>query len=319
MNLRLSILLVSVLSTLLVALFVPFGGQSLVDRLTESDDGRPDRPWLYRMDDSSLSYISVAHQGLTVEYAKKPGTFDWYIQGPGGTLVFQGIWGGKTLLLSGPKVSRVVSDEIEDPTIFGLDPPVTQVIVTDRLGSTIEFHLGDVTPDSVDQYVRLVGDDSLFTVPVAWADVVNLLATEPPFLRLYQVEGRRISLLEVTFQEQTTAYRWDGIQGTWLVTEPDSSPVSMGKWGDTTAFISGPEVDERIALDFDEPAKYGLEPPQAQAVVVIPGVAPTVFHLGAITDDGQHRYARVVGEPELYIMPIAVAQRIIDLAINPPL
>lgn len=303
---------------MLVAVLLIVGGAFLAVRLTGSDDERPIRPWLYRMDDRSLANISVTHQGQTVEYSKKPGTFDWYIQGTLGTLVFQDQWGGKPLLLSGPKVSRVLADELDNPANFGLEPPETQVIISDRSGNTIEFHLGDATPDSVDQYARLVGEDALFTVPIVWGDVVNSLATDPPYLRLFQVDIQRMKVIEVSYQEQITAYRKDAALGPWVIAEPDIGPVSQEKWGDTPQLISGPKVDDRIALEFENAAQYGLDPPEAQVVVGVTGVVPVVFHLGIATEDGKHRYARVLGKPELYIMPIDRAQRIIDLAINPP-
>lgn len=310
MNLRLSILLVAVL--------LIFGGAFLAVRFTGTDEARTVRPWLYRMDDSTLANISVTHQGQTVEYSKKPGTFDWYIQGPQGTLVFQRLWGGKPLLLSGPRVSRAVSDKLDDPANFGLDPPQTRVIITDRSGNSIEFHLGDATPDTLEQYARLVGDEGLYTVPIVWGDVVNLLVTEPPFLRLYQVEEERLALIEVSYQGQTTAYNWDPELDGWKFAQPEGGPVSEEKWGDMAKLISEPPVAERVALDVENPAQYGLEPPETRVFVGMPGVIPVEFHMGNTTEDGRHRYARVMGEPELFIMPVDQAQRIIDLVVNPP-
>ena len=82
--------------------------------------------------------------------------------------------------------------------------------------------------------------------------------------------------------------------------------------------LSGPLVDERIALDIVEPANYGLEPPETRVLVGITNIPPIEFHIGNITEDRRHRYARVLGETELYLMPIDRAQRIIDLVANPP-
>jgi len=309
MNLKLSILLVAVL--LIV------GGVFLA--LRNGTDPVPEpRLWFYQMQVDSLAQVSVTHQGQTVEYSKKAGTFDWYIQGPGGTLVFQNQWGGKPLLLSGPRVSRVVSEKLEDPAKFGLDPPQTTVIVTDRSGNSIEFHLGDATPDTVDQYARLAVDEGLFTVVGVWGEVINRLVTEPPFLRLYQVEEGRMALIQVSYRDQTTAYQWEPEINGWRFAQPEGGPVSQEKWGDTATMISGPLVDDRVLLDIDDPALYGLEPPETRVFVGMPGVPPVEFHLGDTTEDGRHRYARVFGEPELYIMPIQRAQRIIDLAVNPP-
>jgi len=309
MNLKLSILLVAVL--LIV------GGVFLA--LRNGTDPVPEpRLWFYQMQVDSLAQVSVTHQGQTVEYSKKAGTFDWYIQGPGGTLVFQGLWGGKPLLLSGPKVSRVISDNLVDPGNFGLDPPQTSVMVTDKSGNVIEFHLGNLTPDTQDQYARLVGDDGLFTLTRDWGKVVNLLATDPPFLRLFQIDEGRMEYIAVSDEGQTITYIWMPQIGEWVIGASGGNPVSQQDWGDTATMLSGPLVDERIALDIIEPAKIGLEPPETRVLVGITNIPPIEFHIGNITEDRRHRYARVLGETELYLMPIDRAQRIIDLVANPP-
>ena len=127
-----------------------------------------------------------------------------------------------------------------------------------------------------------------------------------------------MALIEVSYQRQTTAYQWDPQIDSWRIVRPEGGPVSKEKWGDTATMISGPRVDERVALELEEPAQYGLDPPETRVFVGMPGIPPVEFHMGKTTEDGLHRYARVMGEPELYIMPVKRAQRIIDLVVNPP-
>jgi hypothetical protein len=172
MNVRLSILLVAVL--------LIFGGTFLVVRLTGTEEKPPDNPWLYKVDDEDIVFISVSHAGQTVSYDKKPGSEQWFIQGNPPVQVVQTKWSGTPLLLSGPQVNRQLAITIENPATYGLEPPATRVIVTVRTGLTYEFHMGNPTPDGQNQYARLVGDKTLFTVPEIWARVINKLATEPP-------------------------------------------------------------------------------------------------------------------------------------------
>ncbi len=173
MNLRLSLMLVTVL--------LIFGGTYLVMRFTGSEEPEPNSPWLYRMDADDIVRIAAGHRDQTVSYQKRPGSLDWFIQGDPDVPVFLKKWGGTTLLVSGPRVNRVLADTIGDGAAFGLDPPLTWVQVTDRSGNTVEFHLGEPTPDAENQYARLVGNPALFTVPAIWAEVISRLATEPPY------------------------------------------------------------------------------------------------------------------------------------------
>lgn len=311
MNLRLSILLVAVL--------LIFGGTFLVIRFTGSEEARVLRPWLYRIDEFSIVHITVTHQNQTVEYDRQSGSRDWYILGDPDIPVFIPKWGGTPLLVSGPRVSRSVAEEVEDPTVFGLEPPVTRLSVKDRSGNRLEILLGDPTPDAVEQYAQLVGDPGLFTVPISWAEVVNRLAIEPPYLRLYQLDDRPILFFEVSSGGQSIIYRNDPESGQWFIQGEPEVPVLQEKWAETPLLISGPRVEQNLADTIDNPAEYGLEPPIARVrIIQAGGGQPTEFHLGAETPDGNYRYARVLGQPELYAMPKPRAQRILELATNPP-
>ena len=310
MNLRLSILLVAVL--------LIFGGTVLVIWLTGSDDSPPKNPWLYGIDQTSIVHISVSHQDQTVDYQRKTGSTDWFILGDPVIPVFPQKWSGTPLLLSGGRVTRVLADSISDPTSFGLDPPVTKVWVTDRSGNTVEFHLGDPTPDTRHHYATLVGDPALFTVPLSFADEIKRLAITPPYLQLYQLEDQALEYIEVQVDDQAKIYLKNRNTGQWVIEGDILIPVFAEKWGDIPEILSGPRVDQVVAGSVDDLAKYGLDPPETTVRVAIQTGQITEFHLGNSTDDGQYRYASVVGNPRLFAMSEGPAQRITDLAIEPP-
>ena len=316
MNLRLSVLLVVVL--------LIFGGTFLVIRLTDSPTPTEREPWLFRIDESTIAHIQIAHAGAVIDYDKKPGTIDWQIQGDPDFPVFTPKWGGTPLLLSGPRVNRVLSEEIENPAAFGLEPPETIVRVSDQVGNTFEFHMGIPTPDGNNQYARLVGDSALFTVPSTWAQVVNRLATEPPFGRLYDLDIAQVRVVEVSHENTTTTYFLDESVGRWFVAPEDLDegepiPVSA-EWLDSLSLLGGPRVDELLAHGVDDPAKYGFDPPVTKVIVARRGAGPVEFHLGDLTPDGEHRYARVfnTGDQNLYSIRTTRIDTIGPLATDPP-
>ena len=173
------------LTILLVAVLLIFGGTFLAVRLTGSSEEAKFTPWLYRVDDQSIVHIEVNYGGQTVSYTKEPRTADWYIEKEPekepAVPVLPEKWQGTPLLLSGPLVSRMLAERMENPASYGLEPPLTLVRVTDVSGIILEFHLGKATPDTQNQYARLAGHQTLFSVPAAWADAVNRLASEPPY------------------------------------------------------------------------------------------------------------------------------------------
>ena len=310
MNLRLSILLVAVL--------VLFGGTFLVVRLTASKERPPDEPWLYRVSEDDLYRIEVQAQGQNVVFVRNPGSFRWHIQGDPEIPVFRDKWSGTPLLLSGPRVNRVLSESIEDPAAYGLDPPESIVKVTDGSGLSFEFHMGIATPDEGNQYARLVGHPALFTVPAIWAQVINRLALQPPYLRLFQLEENELVFVEVTDGGKTVGYgkKADNL---WYVLDPSEVPVAMEKWADTETFLNGPRVDDILAESIENPAEYGLDPPKTTVRLGKVTGADLEFYLGDTTPDGKHRYASVRGEDsELFAMPNDRAKRITDLVEAPP-
>lgn len=311
MNIRLSILLVLVL--------LVFGGTYLIIQLTRSDPPRETDPWLYNIDSDDVVRVSVSYDGQTVVYQQKPGSRDWVIQGEQEILVFPPKWAGILLLLSGPQVP-VLADTISNPGQFGLEPPVTAVTVSDRSGNVVEFHLGDATPDTERNYASLVGNPELFTVPMSMTDVVNGLVTNPPYFQLFQVDAENLEFIEVTSNDQTSAYFKDRDTGQWFIrADPigQSPQVFPDEWGDTPEFISGPRAD-LAAETVDDPAMYGLETPHASVGLRVLGTGVTQFQLGSLTDDGRYRYARILDDPRLFLVEARTADRISALATDPP-
>ena len=310
MNLRLSIFLVAVL--LIVV------GTFLGLRFTGSEDAPPSNPWLFRIDENSIAHIAVSHQGRTVEYARTPGTEDWNILGEPIIPVYWPKFSGIPLLFSGPRVSRVLASEVNNPASYGLSPPKTKAKVTDRSGNALEFYLGDPTPDAEYHYARLVGDPALFTLPLGWAEVINGLADDPPYLRLFQLDDRDLIYFEVSSDGQSATYEKDVGTGQWRILGETQVLVHPEKWGEAPVLIGGPRVDQMIVDTFDDPQQYGLDPPQAKVRIIRPDFQIVEFHLGDATEDGKYLYARVSGQPELFAMPKVRAQQIIELATQPP-
>ena len=164
----------------------------------------------------------------------------------------------------------------------------------------------------------MAGHPDLFTVPEIWGRVINKLAIDPPYLRLFQVEVDDLVYIEVMDKDETVAYGQKNDK-LWYVVDDDSElPTDLDKWGDTPAFLSGPRVSQILLDEIENPADYGLDPPETSVRLGFRQGAETHFYLGSLTPDGENRYARVVDEPELYAMPLARAEVIEDLVADPP-
>ena len=323
MNVRLTVLLV-VLAVMVGGAWavIEFGG------VVSRGDAPAEEPWLFHIDEGDITYISVAHGGAAVEYRRDAGGHQWMILGEPDYPVFQQRWGGTPLLLSGPRVNRGLGATIRDPAQYGLEPPESVVRVGDWAGNSFEFHMGSPTPDGANQYARLVGDDALYTVPAVWADVVNRLADDPPYGRLFDLDVGIITAVQVSAGGATAVYYFDG--GEWLV-YPQAPPVEAegslrvsGEWAGWLVRLAGPRVDavveQRVTeRDAEKLAVYGMDDPAARVVIARRGMATVEFVLGGDTADGGAYYARIVNgtDEALYAIKKSRLEGILGLARNP--
>jgi hypothetical protein len=334
MNIRLTILLVFVLAI--------FAALALYFRPWDQATPSQDQPWLYRIDDDAIVHVEVTHQGDTKIYDKDLGRGKWYIvDGDERSEVFQRKWAGTPLLLSGPKVNRVLSETIENPAQYGLDPPESIIEVTEETGLVYEFWLGNETPDEGYSYTRLVGDPKLFTVPAIWAEVVNRLVNEPPYIPpplelgyFYEIFEREIRKLEVTHGGTKVTYEPVPSERTWYVTIGDERrPVSNRIWHRQPTWFAKPEHVGYIVQEGADMPEYGLVPAET-TVRVITADEVHEFYIGGEhpeTDDNDEvvldesgepkvlvRYAGLPDDPVVYAVNAIWADRIIALATDPP-
>ena len=316
MNIRLSILL--------VALLVIIGGTFLITNLTATRTANPDNPWMYRIDSDVMGHIAVTYNGERIDYDRKPGGRIWYIQEDPEVPVYAPKWSGATLLLSGPQVDRVLADTVDNPASYGFEPPQTIVKITQQDGQGFEFHLGHRTPDQSNQYARLVGGDTLYAVTALWGEQINGLVTDPPYPRLYDLEGLPLIYVEVSSGGEAVEYsrRYRDGAFRWFSLGDAETLVPEKQWADTSEFLAYPRAYNVLSQQLEDPESYGLEPPLTTARVGTEGQGAieggiSEFHLGTLTPDGNYRYARVVGSNQLFAMPKEWTDTLISLATDP--
>jgi len=142
---------------------------------------------------------------------------------------------------------------------------------------------------------------------------------EPPFF--YNVTSEEIARVSITYGDQRQVFvkRDD----TWLF-EDTGQPVSMDRWSGITLLLSGPRAARVLKEEFDNPAEYGLDPPETTISLTLqPGQAGTTPReiqvlLGQQTPDGQSNYAQVVGFPHLLLVTSLWADVLNRLVTEPP-
>lgn len=166
-------------SFILVVLVAIVGGYVVLFQIQNRSPVEPQNPWVYDITFGDITGIQVTHRDDTQTFIRSE---SGWVFADSGDSVDNDRWGGVPLLLTGPRSSRVLEEVVQDQASFGLDPPLTHIVVTLRSGQEINLLIGDKTPDLGASYVMVGGSETLFTAPADWADVLTRLVTEPPHI-----------------------------------------------------------------------------------------------------------------------------------------
>ena len=114
----------------------------------------------------AANIVKIETPGLTLE---KNGEV-WeltYFEGevpPGGFELDQQRIISMTYSLANVWTDRLVEEEPEDISIYGLNDPSARLVVTDSSGRRVEYILGDMTPSMASYYIMQAGDPAVYSV-----------------------------------------------------------------------------------------------------------------------------------------------------------
>jgi hypothetical protein len=269
MNLRVTIVL--------VAVAIVVGAVVYINPFKDTPEFEEDSPWFFQVAEEDIETIEVVFQGDSVRFVKVDvKRYLWEFEEPAGIPPNRDRWGGITLLLSGPRTDRDLSDSIEgsvtpqkqiieDPAEYGLDNPTTIVTVGLTQDRFLEFRLGDTTTNGFNHYGQISGFPQLFLIADSWGDVIARLVTEPPIPRWYE-ERDPESIVEVnitlgdTREEDTPILRFEKEDEGWFVkdsrTDEDEEPLVVDAefWATIVPLLgrpSGISVEQHSVDDLD--------------------------------------------------------------------
>ncbi len=123
----------------------------------------------------------------------------------------------------------------------------------------------------------------------------------------------------LTGEVQTVAYDKDLGRGKWFIVEGDErEEVYQNRWAGTPLLLSGPQVNRVLGETIENPAQYGLDPPETVIVITEETGLSYEFWLGNLTPDEGYSYMRLVGDTQLLTVPEVWGRVVNCLAVSPP-
>ena len=126
-------------------------------------------------------------------------------------------------------------------------------------------------------------------------------------------------IISITGEVQTVAYDKDLGRGKWFIVEGEErEEVYQDRWAGTPLLLSGPQVNRVLGETIENPAQYGLDPPETVIIITEETGLSYEFWLGNLTPDEGYSYMRLVGDTQLLTVPEVWGRVVNCLAVSPP-
>jgi hypothetical protein len=291
---------------------VAIGATFIIDSDFGEETTNEQPPFFYNIPEEDIVHIMLEYNGDHVGFTYREELRRWFfdeeedfVDIPANLFRF----GGITTLLGGPRTKRLLNTEINNPSEYGLDDPISRYTITLSNNSQQVLLVGDQTPNGESTYAQVEG-----LIDTSWSEVLNRLVQVPPIPDwLYTLEPstvREILLFEEN--EITRGYSLDRDAGTYfLCTIPiEGDPCTGTVEADQDAFqaalslIADHKIDGAAALNLigeDEFEQFGTgqDDPyftirveqQSDIGSSVTDVTQISMIIGDVTPDGLHRYA----------------------------
>ena len=172
MNYRISFILIVI--ALIISIYVGFFE---LRKPPKTDEGTLEETWFYDIGYDELSVLDIKYQDHNESFTKINGQWTFT---ESGDQVDLNRWSGIPLLFTGPRSSRLITNNLTNPQEYGIDTPTAEYTITLSTGNELTILVGTETPDLSSSYVNLKGKGSLFLVPASWTVAINDMALNPP-------------------------------------------------------------------------------------------------------------------------------------------
>ena len=257
------------LTAALIAIAAAVAVVAYINPFEQTEEREPADPWFYQVSFEDIVSIEVYAEENSETFSKND-KGEWVIDRLVDIPPSHMRWGGIVLLLSGPQTRRdfsTVRPIIEDPSEYGLDDPHLTVKIGLTAGRSLEFRLGDETPDGEQHYGQVVGFPQLFLITSIWGEVLARLANETPTPKWWQYRDPE-TIAEVNIYtgvvdgKEGPYLRLQNEDGAWMARrfaavggdEEGNRPLDPEKWQPYIPLMGGPgkfTVEEYRVRDRD--------------------------------------------------------------------
>jgi len=229
---------------------------------------------------------------------------------PQGLELDQGMLRSLSFVLATVWAERVVDEEPEDLSVFGLDTPSSRTVVTDFHGNTAVYLVGDQTPFRTSYFVMEEGNPKVFIVGAFSADRLRFTLDDirnrflfPPQLPFQYLTRMRIespqALIEMSPMPEPRPLHLISTFSSFIMTSPYTLPRGVDSQALEALLtpFNNRRIEEFVNASPSSLSPYGLDNPAARFRLEF-GFAYIDLLIGNQT--GTERYAKLSGAPGVF-------------------
>jgi len=175
-------------------------------------------PKILALNDGDIQKLEIKKKGGEDIVLQRNGAGKWEIASPIAGRADQEAVSQLVSSVATVNADRVVEEKATGLAQYGLDPPVTEVIVTTKDGKSRRLLLGDDAPTGGGAYTKVDGDIRVFTVAAYTKTGFDKSAKDLRDKRLLTFDQDKASRIELVSKKQTIEFGRDKDQ--WQILKP---------------------------------------------------------------------------------------------------
>mgnify|MGYP000853322246 FL=1 len=193
---------------------------------------------------------------------------------------------------------KVVEENAEDLSIYGLDDPATAIIKA-KDGTSVTLEIGDQTPTGGGYYVKLAGKNKVYTISKYTGDKLISGRNDIRAKQLFDITADDIQKFGLNRKGQNI-FISEKIDDTWNMVSPIKGSMNDTSFLPMLEAVAGAEVVDFVDDDPEDLSVYGLDKPTYELIFSTEATGEIKLQMGLELKNDSTIYAKLDGNDEVF-------------------
>ena len=249
-------------------------------------------PSILKLDQSSISALTLTHNGDSAIHIEKSDAGNWQISAPKACRADQDAVSGMLSTISNLSADRVVEDKPSDLKPFGLDAPSLTLDIALKDHKDRKLLIGDNTPAGGNLYVKLEDDPRVFTIAAYSKTSFDKSLNDLRDKRLLTVVPDKVSRIVLNKKPETIEFA--RVKDGWQILKPNPARADSFAVDEFARTVADARMDLGSGSDDDAAKAFASAAPVA-SVTLTGDQGPQTLEIRKSKDDYYARSSAIAG------------------------